>query len=149
MIEIAIARPSDLESINKIRLAVTADHSSDHNLSEIEQLEIEHNEDRITFICEQNSYLIGYLTIYKMKSFDEKRNFMLEIFVYPDHQGQGAGTRLIETCLEHVSQSTNFERITLGVLHSNRSAIALYERFGFEILREDAKGKYMAREIQH
>lgn len=48
------------------------------------------------------------------------------------YQGQGVGTRLMETVLE-LAQTLGAERVSLGVAVFNTRAIRFYERLGFTI----------------
>jgi len=146
--KIEIAGADDLDVINRIRLAVASDNSSGHDLSIIDKLEIEHNEERVTFICLMDSGVTGYITIYKTCLFCEENDVMLDVFVHPDFQGRGMGTKLIEACVKHASQATETNRIFLGVLNCNYGAISLYERHGFITFSEDAEGKYMVLKVQ-
>jgi ribosomal-protein-alanine N-acetyltransferase len=53
---------------------------------------------------------------------------LMNIAVSPDHRRAGIATRLMEHLFEEAGPSARF---TLEVRTSNRSAIAMYERFGF------------------
>lgn len=145
----SIANKEHLNGINRIRQAIYLDGSNGHSLTEIDEYEIECSDDRATFVYHQVHELIGYLTFYKTNLFKEAGDVIMEIFVHPNFQGNGFGTKLIETCINHITDKGRFNRITLSVLNDKVRAISLYERHGFSILREDSQGKYMYREIQH
>lgn len=55
------------------------------------------------------------------------------VFVHPLHRGKGIGKRL----LEHLISQTGSKAI-LFVAKSNKPAVALYQRYGFEVTREFA-----------
>lgn len=57
------------------------------------------------------------------------------VFVYVDaeNQGQGIGTRLLQTLLDLADQWLLLRRVELTVLVENEGAKRLYERLGFEI----------------
>ena len=59
------------------------------------------------------------------------RGYELAIFVHQPYQGAGIGTRLLRTLLGHGVES-GVETVWLTVERWNRSAIALYEKVGFE-----------------
>ncbi len=84
---------------------------------------------------------------------------LLNVCIHPRHQGQGFGEQLMNFWFAK-SQQMNLHRLFLEVRVSNDRAIALYQKFGFELLsrrkhyyplpdnrRED--GLIMACELNH
>jgi ribosomal-protein-alanine N-acetyltransferase len=59
---------------------------------------------------------------------------ILRIAVHPDHRGKGIAKTLIEKSLQTFSKE-NVESVELEVNTANRSAVKLYEKFGFKIKR--------------
>ena len=59
---------------------------------------------------------------------------ILRIAVHPDHRGKGIAKALIETSLRIFSKE-NVKSVELEVNSANRSAVKLYEKFGFKIKR--------------
>src|SRR5437762_13707862 len=57
------------------------------------------------------------------------------LFAYVDnqHQGQGIGTRLVQTLLDLADQWLLLRRVELTVLTENDGAKRLYERLGFVV----------------
>ena len=53
--------------------------------------------------------------------------------VHDDWQGKGVGTALLEAALDLAENWLNITRVELRVYTDNAPAIALYEKFGFEI----------------
>jgi putative acetyltransferase len=53
--------------------------------------------------------------------------------VHDDWQGRGVGTALMEATLDLADNWLNLTRVELTVYVDNAPAIALYEKFGFEI----------------
>ena len=53
--------------------------------------------------------------------------------VHDDWQGRGVGTALMEATLDLADNWLNLTRIELRVYTDNAAAIALYEKFGFEV----------------
>jgi len=53
--------------------------------------------------------------------------------VRDDWQGKGVGTALMEAALDLADNWLNLTRIELQVFVDNATAIALYEKFGFEV----------------
>jgi ribosomal protein S18 acetylase RimI-like enzyme len=61
---------------------------------------------------------------------DAHKAFVWGVFVAPDFQGHGVGQALIKALIAAARQEV--EQLTLAVVASNESAIALYERNGFK-----------------
>lgn len=61
-----------------------------------------------------------------------KRNFIENIVVHPDHQGQGIGTAIMEDLYRTISGETLF----LDVVLENPDAIRFYEKCGFHALND-------------
>jgi ribosomal-protein-alanine N-acetyltransferase len=57
---------------------------------------------------------------------------ILRIAVHPDHRGKGVANELLETSLRMFAED-HIEKVELYVNSANRSAIKLYEKFGFKI----------------
>ena len=55
------------------------------------------------------------------------------LMVHPDYQGQGLGQLLLYSLLKE-AMNHNLERATLEVQDSNRLALAIYRKFGFQSL---------------
>jgi L-phenylalanine/L-methionine N-acetyltransferase len=53
--------------------------------------------------------------------------------VRDDWQGKGIGTALMEAALDLADNWLNLTRVELSVFTENAAAIALYEKFGFEV----------------
>ena len=57
---------------------------------------------------------------------------LTQMYVAPEARGQGVGEELLRAVLGYAADALGVERVTLGVVASNRPAAALYERLGFE-----------------
>jgi len=85
----------------------------------------------VFFVIEQKEimgYLVACLCDLGLKA------EILRIAVHPDHRGKGIAKELIETMLQLLSKE-NVESVELEVNTANRSAVKLYEKFGFKIKR--------------
>lgn len=71
---------------------------------------------------------------------DDGAIFLGSIYVMPEMQGKGIGTRVIQALLDLGRQRSH--PITLAVMKIN-PAIALYQRLGFRITYEDEHKLYM------
>lgn len=69
--------------------------------------------------------------------------FLSEIWIAPDHQGQGLGTQLVID-LQHRARAERLD-VTLQVLKLNDRAQSLYERLGFEVVSETSTHRQMRR----
>ena len=70
----------------------------------------------------------------------------LAIFVHPDYQGAGIGSKLIRVLLGY-GQAEDVGTVWLAVEHTNRVAMNLYESVGFEKTVEDAHEHEMELEL--
>lgn len=55
------------------------------------------------------------------------------MMVRDDWQGKGVGTALMQAAMDFADQWLNVSRVELSVFVDNAPAIALYQKFGFEI----------------
>lgn len=62
--------------------------------------------------------------------------------VHYDYQGQGIGSALLATLIDLADNWLHIRRISLGVFTDNKSAIALYKKFGFIIEGEGVDYAY-------
>jgi ribosomal protein S18 acetylase RimI-like enzyme len=73
--------------------------------------------------------LCGFIREIRKKA--KHRGEIVQMFVHPDYQGQGIGTRLLKAVIEEAFENRNVEQITLSVMSSNHAAIQLYKNAGF------------------
>ena len=55
----------------------------------------------------------------------------VEMFVHPEHRGQGLGSELLAQALSWCTKNEHLQKIELSVISDNRRAISLYTRHGF------------------
>jgi len=56
------------------------------------------------------------------------------VFVADEERGRGTGSRLMEAMLEALATSGRFDRVSLTVNEAQSAAVALYRRFGFQVI---------------
>lgn len=81
--------------------------------------------------------IIGHAVLAVFSSPRTRHSGGVGIMVHRDYQGQGVGTRLLETLLDMADNWLMLVRVELGVYTDNERAIRLYEKMGFE--REGVK----------
>ncbi len=65
----------------------------------------------------------------------EKVGTLIDIAILPDAQGQGIGTRVVQSLLDHC-RSVGVGRVEAHVVRDN-PALSLWKRLGFEIVAEE------------
>lgn len=80
-----------------------------------------------TFLEEEGGQVCGYGCIILLFEDAELAN----IAVAPTHRGQGVGKRILEE-MHAYAKARGVERMLLEVRVSNRNAIGLYEKYGYE-----------------
>ncbi|WP_242091625.1 GNAT family N-acetyltransferase [Aestuariivivens sediminicola] len=85
----------------------------------------------IAYYDNNKESLIGYLSM---------------LAVHPDYQDKGYGKQLMHMAIDAL-RKLNFKHFDLEVDVSNKKAIALYSKFGFELIRLASGKKYMRRNL--
>ena len=84
------------------------------------------------FLVYQQKNVIGYLIACLCEQ--GKKAEILRIAVHPNHRGKGIAKELLETSFRIFPEDT-IEEVSLNVDSSNRAAVKLYEKLGFEIAK--------------
>ncbi|MBZ9610716.1 GNAT family N-acetyltransferase [Rheinheimera maricola] len=87
-------------------------------------------------VAEVEGKVVGQLGLQVCQNPRRRHVAELGMGVSEDFQGQGIGSALLRAALELSDQWLNIRRMELTVYSSNEAAIALYERFGFEVEAE-------------
>lgn len=100
-------------------------------------------------VAEVEGKVVGQLGLQVCQNPRRRHVAELGMGVSEDYQGQGIGSALLRAALEMADNWLNIRRMELIVYCSNEAAIALYERFGFEVEAELADyafqyGNYVA-----
>ena len=73
--------------------------------------------------------MVGFLRFEKIKM--QHRGIIWGMFVKPEIQGRGIGSKLMKNTLEKATQIDGLQKINLDVNAENPAAIRLYEKMGF------------------
>lgn len=77
---------------------------------------------------------VGWLWLAKVRSQRGYGAYIYSIFVWPEHRGQGFGTRALQAAEEWATKS-GIQHIDLNVFGHNVSAQRLYKKMGYETTR--------------
>ncbi len=67
---------------------------------------------------------------------DENKFYLNSLYILPEYQHHGLGTRLLSAA-EEFATSLCADEIWLGVMTQNRIALEWYKKIGFEFIREE------------
>jgi len=87
-------------------------------------------------VAEVEGCVIGQLGLQVCLNTRRRHVAELGMGVSEAFQGQGVGSALLRAALDMADNWLNIRRVELTVYSSNEAAIALYERFGFEVEAE-------------
>ena len=79
--------------------------------------------------------LIGKSTIRSFQKYGTEYPAHLHINMRPGYEGQGIGTRLMDTLITHLL-ATNIHGLALGVSTNNKRGQKFYQKYGFHILEK-------------
>lgn len=87
-------------------------------------------------VAELEGKVVGQLGMQVCQNPRRRHVAELGMGVREEYQGQGIGSALLRAALEMADNWLNIRRVELTVYPTNEAAIALYERFGFEVEAE-------------
>lgn len=87
-------------------------------------------------VAELKNDLVGQVWIDYEKRKSDSAAVLWALRVHPDFQNQGIGTHLIEAAFDSCKKR-GFKLAEIGVEKDNLGALALYERLGFVIVKEN------------
>jgi putative acetyltransferase len=103
------------------------------------------SEDRIGLVACIDGEVVGDISLVYGDRTPRRRHVgQLGIVVHDDWQGRGIGTALMKAAVDLADRWLNLNRLELTVYTDNRPAIALYEKYGFDI--EGTLRRYAYRE---
>jgi putative acetyltransferase len=77
--------------------------------------------------------VVGHLSVYLYPEPRRRHSGHFGMAVRDDWQGKGVGTKLLEAALDLADNWLGLTRLDLRVFVDNGAAIALYQKFGFEV----------------
>ncbi len=91
------------------------------------------HEDEV-WVAEENGFIIGFVSIYVPD------NFIHNLFVYPEHQGKGIGTKLLQLAEQNLGRP-----MTLKAAMDNPKSFSFYEKYGWHqvSIHEDIDEPYI------
>jgi|SRR3989344_3406936 len=87
-----------------------------------------------TWVAKSGDQVVGFIGV----SEDGEIGRIEALHVLPNFQGQGIGTKLLNTALDYLEGS---KKIAIEVVSYNKKAIKFYESFGFENTKKIAEDK--------
>ena len=85
----------------------------------------------LTFVLEDNKKLVGYIFGNIFTANRKKHCMNLAIAILEEYTGKGYGTKLMNT-IEEYAINNGITRLELEVAKTNKVAISLYQKTGFE-----------------
>ena len=86
----------------------------------------------LTFVLEGNKQLVGYVFGNIFTANRKKHCMNLAIAILQEYTGKGYGTKLMNT-IEEYAINNGITRLELEVAKTNKVAISLYQKIGFEV----------------
>ena len=93
----------------------------------------EPSEGTISLVACVEDEVVGEISLHTTTRWRMRHAAGIGMAVREDRQGQGVGTALVQAVLDLADNWLNLTRVELQVYTDNAPAIALYEKFGFEI----------------
>ncbi|WP_020580797.1 GNAT family acetyltransferase [Endozoicomonas elysicola] len=91
------------------------------------------DKNHIQLVAEVSGQILGHLGLHTQENPRRKHCASFGITVHPEAQGKGIGKQLMKAMIDLADNWLNLVRIELDVYTDNTQAIALYQRFDFEI----------------
>lgn len=89
--------------------------------------------DHFTLVAELSEKVVGHITLFMTTKVRDRHCAGLGIAIHPEAQGKGIGKALMQEVVNQADNWLNLVRLELEVHADNHSAIALYERVGFQL----------------
>ena len=87
------------------------------------------------FFAEDDGTLVGMVGGLR---FDRQKQqhivHLVSMYVLPEYRGQKVGKKLFAAVIEKWTNTPGIKKIKLGVITTQEAALALYKKFGFEVI---------------
>ncbi|MEP0836414.1 GNAT family N-acetyltransferase [Coleofasciculus sp. FACHB-64] len=87
---------------------------------------------QLYLVAEIDNTVVGFVEFENGNRRRTSHSGILSIFVDREWRGKGIGSFLLQELIDWAANEPLIEKVTLAVFSTNRSAIALYKKFGFE-----------------
>jgi diamine N-acetyltransferase len=87
----------------------------------------------VGFIAEVDGALAGYEKTFYNR--EEKRLYVQQLYILPQHQGMGLGKQLMIFAADH-AKTYGLDRVWLGVMVDNTSALLWYQNMGYQVIEK-------------
>jgi len=102
----------------------------DQQYSESKLQELQQDPDVTGLVAEVDDTMAGYAKLYHERN--ANRFYVHQLYIHPKHQGSGVGRRLMIRAADLAGEQ-GFDRVWLGVMVKNTSAVQWYRAMGFEV----------------
>jgi ribosomal protein S18 acetylase RimI-like enzyme len=134
--------PKDWEKFRDIRLqglqtdphAFGSNFSNESKYGETDWSESLSSTDRIYFAAEYNNM---FVSLAGLKEINPGYWLLIAVYTLPEFRGKGLSKNIISKLLEE-AKSFGIQKVLLTVNTDQESAVALYKKFGFEVIKEQA-----------
>ena len=89
-------------------------------------------DNEVVFVAEEDGNLVGYASVIGGQLRRTAHKASIVIGILQSHVGRGLGSNMFETLIDWATSSP-LHRLELTVMTHNASAIALYQKYGFQI----------------
>lgn len=89
---------------------------------------------QLMLVCEVDGVIVGNCGLMFNDKSKLRHRASLAIALLKDYWGQGIGSRMFEAMIDTAEKFGGVTRLNLDVVEGNERALALYKKFGFEIV---------------
>lgn len=142
-VELRPVTPDDVEVLAKIiAMPEVARWWGRYDVDRVQREFLEPPEHTTVLAVEQHGEVIGSVQFYEEPAPDY-RHAGIDVFIAPDHQGQGLGTDTVRTVARHLIHDRGHHRLVIDPAAGNQQAIRCYQRVGFRevgLMRQYERG---------